>query len=111
MPIFTSRFSPEKSLVGTFLSPRSRETDNAESRKEKRQTASASTSRASMAKDRLEITGRQQTETVQARFSEQTTEIRARQTGQQDARQLNLRRALRETSSLARITPFHHWAL
>ena len=99
MPIFTSRFSPEKSLVGTFLSPRSRETDDAESRKEKRQTDSASTFRAS---DRLEIAGRQQAETVQVRSSKQTTEVRARETGQQDARQLNLRRALREAGRLER---------
>ena len=98
MPIFTSRFSPERSLVGAFLSPQSKVANDAESKNEKRQTDSASSSRSSQAKDRLEITGRQQAETAQVRTSEQTVEVRARETGQKNTQQLSLRRAVREAS-------------
>ena len=102
MPIFTSRFSPERSLIGTFLSPRSQETEDAESRATGRRTNSASTSRTPPGEDRLDLTGAQQTErsVTRARTSDQTPETRTGESpeNRQVARQFGLQRALRETT-------------
>lgn len=78
MPIFTSRFSQEKSLIGTFLSTQSRKTDNAESRTENRNTNSASTQNAQQSQDRLELTGNQQTTVAVAQSRATTQAIKSR---------------------------------
>ncbi len=69
MPIFTSRFSPERSLLGTFLSTQSqRETGSAERRgrsESGRETDRLETDR--LETDRLELSGRQTIQAGQAR--------------------------------------------
>lgn len=101
MPIFTSRFSSERSLVGNFVTSRTPEKEDAESR-EKTRSSNSATSRTSQqaTTDRLEITNRQQatSATSLVRSSEQPAEARAenRVADQQITRQLTLRKASQE---------------
>ncbi len=98
MPIFTSRFSQEKSLIGTFLLTQSRKTDDAESRTENRNTNSASTQNAQQSQDRLELTGNQQTTVAvaQARATTQAIKSRSETVSTQTAFRIDIG-ALRES--------------
>lgn len=101
MPIFTSRFSSERSLVGSFITSRIQENKDAESKDKNRRTDSA-TSRTSQkaTTDRLDITNKQQNSFAAAlgRSSEQTADARTDKSvaDSQVARQLTLRKASQE---------------
>lgn len=100
MPIFTSRFSPERSLVGNFVTTRTRENEDAESREKTRRSRNA-TSRSSQAADRLDIANREQSTSTSSRVrnAEQTANLRTETTAVGDTqvnRQLTLRRASQE---------------
>jgi len=101
MPIFTSRFSSERSLVGSIATSRIQENKDAESKDKNRRTDSA-TSRTSQkaTTDRLEISNKQQTSfAALVRSSEKTVDARADKSvaDSQVARQLTLRKASQET--------------
>lgn len=102
MPIYTSRFSAERSLVGKFVTSRPPETEDAESREKNRRTNSAQsrTSQQALVADRLDISNRQQASfaATLVRSSEQPAETRAetRVADQQSTRQLALRKASQE---------------
>ena len=105
MPIFTSRFSPERSLLGTFLSTRTqRET-------EKRQpTESDQQAQNSLQADRLELSGRQrggerttevQTTPAPKIVDQETQDVQVRVSDSlSSAQQLRLRRAAQEAAAV-----------
>lgn len=100
MPIFTSRFSPERSLVGNFIASRTRGNEDAESRENTRRSNGA-TSRSSQQADtdRLEISNKQQSNfAATLRTSERTANTRTENNGadQQVVRQGSLRKASQE---------------
>ena len=103
MPIYTSRFSAERSLVGKFVTSRPPETENAESREKTRRKDSAQSRASQQAPaDRLDISNRQQPSfaATLVRTSEQPAEVRAESNvaDQQTTRQLALHKASQETA-------------
>jgi hypothetical protein len=101
MPIYTSRFSAERSLVGKFVTSRPPETEDAESREKTRRKDNAQSRASQQAPaDRLEISNRQQAKfaATLVRSSEQPAETRAENNvaDQQTTRQLALRKASQE---------------
>lgn len=77
MPIFTSRFSQERSLVGAFLPAKPKATEDTKSRQEDPRNNSASPSDAQRSQDRLELTGTQTLVSIaQARANTQTANNR-----------------------------------
>jgi hypothetical protein len=101
MPIFTSRFSSERSLVGSIATSRIQESKDAESKDKNRRTDSANSRTSQKATtDRLEITNNQQDAFAALfRSSEKTVDARADKSAAdaQVARQLTLRKASQET--------------
>ena len=55
MPIFISRFSPERSLLGNFLAPRVRQTGNEETDPQSRTRRGGQNRSTEVAQDRLEL--------------------------------------------------------
>jgi hypothetical protein len=101
MPIFTSWFSPERSLVGNLAATRPRENENADARENTRRSDRATSRTSQQAKtDRLDLTNQQQATlaTSLVRSAEQPSETRAENSAvdSQTVRQLNLRKASQE---------------